>query len=299
MRFKCFLVVTGLALLLGPTVGMSQFGGQPGGFGGPPGGFGGQPGGFGGRGAGGQPGAFGGGRGGGMGGFGSMDPNERWNQMTGGKAVWKRSEITDPNMLQHFDRVAQMVGATSGEITKEQYTAAMRELGQRFGGAAPAPAVAAKGAAAAGPQWEYKVQTRVSITELGKNDFAAGLNKLGDEGWELVAVTGVVGSGFDSPAPRPPEYFFKRRKGSAAREEPAAASADDFQIRVMPLKHAQARALVEILQEVFAGKGNAATIDPDPRTNMLIIRGSPKQVEELAARLDIPGADEPGRQKKP
>jgi hypothetical protein len=274
MRFRCFLVVTGLALLLGPTVGMSQFRVQPGGFGGR-------------RGS----------------GFGSADLfTEHWNQLTDGKAVWKRSEITDPNMLQHFDRVAQMVGATSGEITKEQYTAAMRELGQRFGGAAPAPAVAAKGAAAAGPQWEYKVQTRVSITELGKNDFAAGLNKLGDEGWELVAVTGVVGSGFDSPAPRPPEYFFKRRKGSAAREEPAAASADDFQIRVMPLKHAQARALVEILQEVFAGKGNAATIVPDPRTNMLIIRGSPKQVEqveELAARLDIPGADEPGRQKKP
>jgi Ca2+-binding EF-hand superfamily protein len=151
MRFKCFLVVTGLALLLGPTVGMSQFGGQPGGFGGPPGGFGGQPGGFGGRGAGGQPGAFGGGRGGGMGGFGSMDPNERWNQMTGGKAVWKRSEITDPNTAARFDRIAQMVGATNGEITKDQYTGMMQGFAQRFaqggGGAPGGAAMAAPGGA--------------------------------------------------------------------------------------------------------------------------------------------------------
>jgi hypothetical protein len=123
MRFKCFLLVTGLALLLGPTVGMSQFGGQPGGFGGPagggrgPGGFGGQP-----------------------GGFGATDPNDRWNQYTGGKAVWKRSEITDPNMVMRFDRIAQMVGATNGQITKDQYVGMMQARAQRFTQQGNAPA---------------------------------------------------------------------------------------------------------------------------------------------------------------
>jgi Ca2+-binding EF-hand superfamily protein len=126
MRFKCFLLVTGLALLLGPTVGMSQFGGQPGGYGGPAGGGGGRgPGGFGGQG---MPGGGFGGRGGGF----TMDPNERWNQYTGGKAVWKRSEITDPNMVSRFDRIAQMVGSTNGEITKDQYVGMMQGFAQRF-----------------------------------------------------------------------------------------------------------------------------------------------------------------------
>ena len=144
MRFKCFLLVTGLALLLGPAVAMSQFGGgRQGGFGGPPGGFG-QGRGFGGRG----------------GGFGSMDPNDRWNQYTGGKAVWKRSEITDPSMLQRFDRTAQRLGVTNGQITKEQYVGMMQQFTQRFmqqgttgrGGAMPAGGAAQPAAAGSSPQ---------------------------------------------------------------------------------------------------------------------------------------------------
>ena len=164
----------------------------------------------------------------------------------------------------------------------------------QLGGTAPAPAAPAKASAGAGARWEYKVQTREAITELGKNDFAAGLNKLGDEGWELVAVTGVVAAGFDRAAPRAPEYYLKRRKGSSAREESAAAPADDAQVRLVRLKHAEARALAAMLEEVFAGSGGMPTLVADPRTNLLIIRGSPKevaQVEELADRLDIPGPE--------
>jgi hypothetical protein len=48
------------------------------------------------------------------------------------------------------------------------------------------------------PQWEYRVLTRAQLLDLGKQDLAAGLNKLGDEGWELAA--------FDSA------YIFKRPK---------------------------------------------------------------------------------------
>jgi hypothetical protein len=48
------------------------------------------------------------------------------------------------------------------------------------------------------PQWEYQVLTKAQILDLGKKDLAAGLNKLGDEGWELAA--------FDNA------YIFKRPK---------------------------------------------------------------------------------------
>jgi hypothetical protein len=47
-------------------------------------------------------------------------------------------------------------------------------------------------------QWEYRVLSKAQILNLGKQDLAAGLNKLGDEGWELAA--------FDAA------YIFKRPK---------------------------------------------------------------------------------------
>ena len=37
-------------------------------------------------------------------------------------------------------------------------------------------------------QWEYRVLTKAQVMELGMQDLAAGLNRLGDEGWELAAV---------------------------------------------------------------------------------------------------------------
>ncbi len=48
------------------------------------------------------------------------------------------------------------------------------------------------------PKWEYRVATKDQVVELGKNDLAAGLNKLGNDGWELVVVDGG--------------YIFKRPK---------------------------------------------------------------------------------------
>jgi hypothetical protein len=56
------------------------------------------------------------------------------------------------------------------------------------------------------PQWEYRVLTKAQILDLGKKDLAAGLNKLGDDGWELAA--------FDSA------YIFKRPK--VEQQRPAA-----------------------------------------------------------------------------
>jgi hypothetical protein len=52
--------------------------------------------------------------------------------------------------------------------------------------------------AESGNRWEYRVLTKAQLLELGRNDLTAGLNKLGDEGWELSA--------FDAA------YIFKRPK---------------------------------------------------------------------------------------
>jgi hypothetical protein len=37
-------------------------------------------------------------------------------------------------------------------------------------------------------RWEYRVLTEEQVIALGKKDLQAGLNKLGDEGWELVTA---------------------------------------------------------------------------------------------------------------
>jgi hypothetical protein len=57
-------------------------------------------------------------------------------------------------------------------------------------------------------KWEYRVLTKDEITELSNKNFAAGLNKLGEDGWELVAVE----PGFSNPPGKPAEYYFKRAK---------------------------------------------------------------------------------------
>src|SRR5882672_9356051 len=56
--------------------------------------------------------------------------------------------------------------------------------------AEPKPEVAVK--------WEYRIVTKEQLLDLGNKDLVAGLNKLGDEGWELTAVE--------------PAYIFKRPK---------------------------------------------------------------------------------------
>jgi hypothetical protein len=53
-------------------------------------------------------------------------------------------------------------------------------------------------------KWEYRVVTKDQIAELGKKDLAAGLNKLGEEGWELVVIDGG--------------YIFKRLKPQTEKE---------------------------------------------------------------------------------
>ncbi len=64
------------------------------------------------------------------------------------------------------------------------------------GGALPVNALPAEENPSPVLKWEYRVLTREQVSDLGKKDLTAGLNKLGDEGWELVVAE--------------PSYIFKR-----------------------------------------------------------------------------------------
>jgi Ca2+-binding EF-hand superfamily protein len=69
----------------------------------------------------------------------SSDPNDLFNRLSGGKDFAVRTQITDPSLLHFYDRVAQRTGNTTGQITRQQFVAYMRQrAAQAAGGAAPA-----------------------------------------------------------------------------------------------------------------------------------------------------------------
>ena len=109
MRSRRIILVGAIGLLLGPATALTQFGQQPGG-GGPPGGF----------------------QGRGDRGMMNQDPTARWNQMTGGKDVWLRTEITDPQTQNRFDFMARMMNVSDGKITRQQFLDWSEQMRQRF-----------------------------------------------------------------------------------------------------------------------------------------------------------------------
>jgi type II secretory pathway component GspD/PulD (secretin) len=154
-------------------------------------------------------------------------------------------------------------------------------------GAVTCLAEAPAGKAAGRPQWEYQTLTRGKVVELGKNDLAAGLNKLGDDGWELVAVTAGQEPG------QAAEYYFKRPKGQAPKDERRTAPAPEPAaegVQVIRLKYAPASELSKTLRAVFDEP--ALAIVPDSRTNTVVVRGSVRQIEKvvfLVRDLDVEG----------
>jgi Ca2+-binding EF-hand superfamily protein len=119
MRSRRILLIGATGLLIGLAPTFSLFGQQPGG---------------GMQGAGGRGGGRGGqgGQGGGFRGMMNQDPTERWNQMTGGKDVWVRTEITDQGQQFMFDMIARGANVTGGKITRQQFLDWSEQMRQRF-----------------------------------------------------------------------------------------------------------------------------------------------------------------------
>jgi len=82
------------------------------------------------------------------------DPNERFNQMTNGKDVWIRAQTQDPWSQRMFDRIADQIGVTNGQITRQQYLAYQEQRAadraSRRGSGGP-PSDAARGSGGPSP----------------------------------------------------------------------------------------------------------------------------------------------------
>ncbi|HEX5271819.1 MAG TPA: hypothetical protein VFW33_15080 [Gemmataceae bacterium] len=111
MRFRCFLLLTGLGLILGPAARHAPLrvtaveAGE--------------------RAAPAKP---------------ATDLEGRWKQLAGGAAVWRRADVTDPQQQFVFDLVAERVHSANGEITREQFLAISRPAaGRRADDSARAP----------------------------------------------------------------------------------------------------------------------------------------------------------------
>jgi Bacterial type II/III secretion system short domain len=143
-------------------------------------------------------------------------------------------------------------------------------------------------------KWEYKVLARAAIEELGKNDFEAGLNKLGDEGWDLV----VTSAGTTAAARKASEYCLKRPKVSGTKENAKADApkpeTPDNDFVVLRLRHAKATDIARTADALFGGKGaGALRVLAEPTSNSVLVSGTPKQMEAVRAllqALDVPEA---------
>jgi hypothetical protein len=167
------------------------------------------------------------------------------------------------------------------------------------------------------PQWEYLVKSRPDIEKTGEGSLPAGLNKLGEEGWELVSAEPAQATG------RSQEYIFKRSKGGLPRGMmgglggfPGGMAGPDFgggrraapeaeQIHILNLKHAQAGAIAQLLQQVYTQRRNVG-VGIDDRTNSLILvttdehfQAIKRLVDELDRRLEKDKKENPqGKDKQ-
>jgi Ca2+-binding EF-hand superfamily protein len=110
------------------------------------------------------------------GGFG--DPGQLFDRFSGGKNVWIRTDITDPRRQMFFDRVAQSLGITNGQITREQFSTAMQQMRSSPGGKgstnngpsqASPPAVSQPAAAATGQPLSFDQDAEQQFKRRDRN----------------------------------------------------------------------------------------------------------------------------------
>jgi hypothetical protein len=193
-------------------------------------------------------------------------------------------------------------------------------------------------ARAAHPRWEYLVKPREAFTSQGKDEIAAGLNKLGDEGWELVSIDAGAGT-----------YVFKRAKGAPGGHGgagmmgmasgmssmggpgsgimpgsgggkggrgvdllpsgtgpgmpvgrgPAAAES----VQIIRLKYLGAQAVADTIKEVLGKDHAGIRVAAESQTNSLLVGGQEHQIDtirKLVVELDQAAKDgpEPGRTER-
>jgi hypothetical protein len=161
-----------------------------------------------------------------------------------------------------------------------------------FGPAFPAPK---------STRWEYQVLNTLSIASLGKESFDSGLNQLGADGWELVAV--------ESPGPKGTyaKYIFRRPAGTRPKGEPKPGGAPGpkekpearLELRMYQLKNAIAQDVSALLSDVLrASARDPMRVAADPRTNQVVVNATAQlhgEIEALVQRLDVPAAESPLR----
>ena len=105
-------------------------------------------------------------------------------------------------------------------------------------------------------KWEYRVLSRDQIAELGKNDLAAGLNRLGEDGWQLVTVEPAFTLEKNSTVPaRAAQYYLIRPKDypriqrETAQRRVASAQRDRLSVRRGSLSGVARRARQELDSE--------------------------------------------------
>src|SRR5262249_9226058 len=86
-------------------------------------------------------------------------------------------------------------------------------------------------------KWEYRILTKEQVADLGKGDVAVGLNRLGEQGWELAAIEPAVAPVKDPSAQfylkRPTGWDYRQpsRPGLEPRVEAARANLDAWKER--------------------------------------------------------------------
>jgi hypothetical protein len=135
-------------------------------------------------------------------------------------------------------------------------------------------------------RWEYHVRSgQPTQTEL---------NKLGDDGWELVAIqSSEMSRGIQSV------YVFKRLATSKAKADDKGAPPPDkgkesakLELRTYVLKHASASDMAQLLDDVLRINKYVMRIAADSRTNQIIVNATTDAHEDiglLLQRLDLPG----------
>lgn len=191
---------------------------------------------------------------------------------------------------------------------------ASADVGGQFGGFGGQPGggkkkgdfggVPASGGGAAAnlvQRWEYRVETPWSLTGDQKFSMTEGLNKLGNEGWELVAIESS-----SQKAGNPPSNYIFRRPTTKALIEPKPAVEPKLkekpearsEVRIYLLKHADPQEAAALLNDVLrVSRQDPMRIAADSRTNQIIVNGpvpAHVEIEALLQRLDVPTVEGKG-----